>query len=479
MKSMKKNAVLTIFRTLLSLLIPLITFPYITRILSVEEIGGFNFSTSIISYLVLIAGLGINTYAIREGAKIRENKARIDQFASEMYTINIFSTLFAYVVLIFLLITINKFNYYKSIILILSLTVFLNCFSRQWIFNVYEDFEVITYLQMAFQILSVILTLVCIRHSGDVNKYALIYVLSTSGPYLIYGFISKKYVKINFKNVSLSDLKKHIKPIMIIFGMAIATTVYINSDITILGFLANDYTVGIYSTAVKIYNIVKQVLVAVITVTIPRLTAYAGTEKFKSLFTKVFDALIVMTIPAMVGLYMLSKNVVLIIAGNHYLQAVSSLRILCFAIVCALIANLFGTCVLLPYGKELIFLIATVISALVNIILNFILIPFFGENAAAFTTALSQFIVLVIHYYYSKKYIDISKSIKCIILCIIGSGLIITACLVVKSFHLALYIETIVVIFISVLLYGISQIILGNDIVIDLIKSTLSKIKNK
>ena len=112
MKSMKKNAVLTIFRTLLSLLIPLITFPYITRILSVEEIGGFNFSTSIISYLVLIAGLGINTYAIREGAKIRENKARIDQFASEMYTINIFSTLFAYVVLIFLLITINntKFN---------------------------------------------------------------------------------------------------------------------------------------------------------------------------------------------------------------------------------------------------------------------------------------------------------------------------------------------------------------------------------
>ena len=259
--------------------------------------------------------------------------------------------------------------------------------------------------------------------------------------------------------------------------MAIASTIYINSDITIIGFLKNDYEVGIYSTAVKIYNIVKQVLVAVITVTIPRLTLYAGTEKYQRLFKKVFDSLVTITIPAVVGLFMLSKEAIQIVAGNQYIAATGELKILCIAIVCALFANLFGTCVLLPYDKEIIFLNATIASAVINIGLNFLLIPKWGGMAAAFTTALSQIIVLIIHHYYSKDFVDIRQSIRCIVNSCLGAGVIILICLIVDNFIHSLYLKVMISIFGSRVGYIIIEILLKNYVVKELIISIKNKIK--
>ena len=472
---MKKNAILTTIRTILSMIIPLITFPYITRILTVEEIGGFNFANSIISYFSLAAGLGINTYAIREGAKIRSNKFEISSFASEMYLINILSTFVAYIVLVIMLFTVTKFENYSTIILILSATLALNCFGRQWIFNVYEDFTTITLIQIVFQIISIGAIFLGVRRQGDINKYSVIYVLSASGPYLLYGVICKKYINIDFKNIKVKNLKRHIKPIAIIFGMAVATTIYINSDITILGFLKDDYTVGIYSTAVKIYNIVKQVLVAIITVTIPRLTMYAGTPQYKKLFNKVFSALTTITLPAVAGVFLLSEEIVQIVAGEKYIAASTSLRILCFAIICALFANLFGTCVLLPYNKEIIFLNATIISAIINAVLNFVMIPVWGEKAAAFTTALSQGIVLVIHFYWSRQYIDIRESLKCVGQSLCGVMSVIVTCLIVRNVGFSLYFEIIIAVGVSVVLYCICEFCLKNEIVV----SGILMVKNK
>ena len=162
-------------------------------------------------------------------------------------------------------------------------------------------------------------------------------------------------------------------------------------------------------TTTPIYNIIKQVMVAVITVTIPRLTLYAGTEKFKPLFSKVFNVLIVLVIPAIVGLAFVSNNIIEIIAGSEFLAAATSLKWLGGALIFALLACLFGTSVLLPYKKETIFFISTAISAVINIVLNIILIPIFKQNAAAFTTLLSQAVAMLICYYYSKKYISLKS----------------------------------------------------------------------
>lgn len=459
-KSMKKNAILTMIKTIISLIVPLITFPYISRILQVDAIGKYNFSSSIVSYFILISELGISTYAIREGAKLRENTIKFNTFASEIFIINVISTITSYILLGISIIIFTKLKNYSVLILILSIQIVFRLWGKSWIYNIYEEFEFITMVQIGFQVISIILLFFMVRSPSDVYKYAIISVISSAGANIFYGIHSNKYMKL--EKIKIASLKRHIKPIIIIFGTAVATTIYVNSDMTILGWLVDDKAVGLYSTAVKIYNIIKQVMVAVITVTIPRLTLYAGTEKFKPLFSKVFNVLIVLVIPAIVGLAFVSNNIIEIIAGSEFLAAATSLKWLGGALIFALLACLFGTSVLLPYKKETIFFISTAISAVINIVLNIILIPIFKQNAAAFTTLLSQAVAMLICYYYSKKYISLKESRKTIAKVLIGSIAITVVCILVRMCSFNLYMETIITVIISIIIYAIIQILLKN-----------------
>ena len=117
------NALLNAIKTIFSIIFPLITFPYISRVLGVENIGIYNFSSSVVSYFTLLAGLGISTYAIREGARYRNDRIKISDFCSEVFSINVISTLVSYVILLFCLFFLNKLHDYISIIVILSISI--------------------------------------------------------------------------------------------------------------------------------------------------------------------------------------------------------------------------------------------------------------------------------------------------------------------------------------------------------------------
>lgn len=472
-KSIKRNAILTTVKTMLSLLAPIITFPYISRVLSVESLGKYNFSSSVVSYFLLLAGLGISTYAVREGAKIREDREEISRFLSEIWVINIVSTIVAYILLILCIAFINKLVSYRIIILIVSLNILFNLYGKQWVYTIFEDFGYITLVQSAFQIITICLTFLVIKRPEDIYKYAILNVISSSGAYILYGIHTKKYVDLHLEKVRIYQLKRHIKPILIIFSTAVASNIYMNSDIVILGAMKDDHCVGLYSAAVKIYNIVKQIILAIISVSVPRLTLYAGNEKFNVLFTKVLNMLLLLTLPAMTGLFLLSNNIVYIFSGNHFAEAATALQLLCIAAVFALLANLFGMSVLLPYNKEHIFLKATVISAVVNIVLNILLIPFFDQNAAAFTTALSQGIVLYIHYKHSKEYVSLKESVRCLICTVVGCVGIVAVCLLIQNLKLKIITETALCVSISILIYGLIQIITKNDFFMENLKSVL------
>lgn len=476
-KSMKMNAVMMTFKTLLSLIVPMITFPYVSRILQVDALGQYNFSTSIINYFILFAGLGINTYAIREGAKVREDRKKISNFANEMFAINCISTVVAYVFLFCAIFCIPKLQKYEILLFILSVQLLFNVYGRAWIYNIFEDFGFITIVQVFFQIISLVSLFLFVKGPGDIEKYAIINVFSATGANIFYGVHAKEYI--DFGKVKLSSLKKHIKPILVIFSTSIATTIYVNLDMTMLGVMIDDRCVGLYSTSVKIYTIIKQVMVAVITVTVPRLTLFAGKKEFKDLFAKVFNMIFLMAMPAMVGLFVLSEEVIIAIAGNQYIAASVSLKWLSVALVCALLANLFGTSVLLPYNKEIIFLRATVISAVVNMILNFLLIPVFQQNGAAFTSAISQAVALLICYYHSRQYVSLKMVIRSSICTVMGCLVILVTCLFIKQWGLGLILEISICVISSVFLYAVTQITLKNETFTQAINSVFSWIKYK
>lgn len=474
-KSIKLNAILSSIKMVLSTLISLVTFPYISRVLQVEAVGQHNFAVSVISYFVMLVELGVATYAVREGARLREDRIRLSRFVSEIFTLQTIAAAISMTALACAILFVPKLQEYWLLLLILGLQIPLTAFGRAWLYNIEEEFGLATLTQFAFQLVSVVLMFVFVRSPEDLYKYTITYLLSNAGCNVIYGLHSRKYVDI--KPVPLTSLKKHIKPIMVIFSTNIAMAIYVNSDVTILGWMVNDEAVGLYSISVKVYTIVKQVVSAIITVAIPRLTLHVDTDRYKPFFSKVLNALILILLPAVTGLFFLSGNVVEIISGPEYLDATMSMRILSLALAASMFACLYALGCLIPHRQEKLFLIATIVSSVVNILLNFLLIPRFHQNATAFTTLLAELIVWGICYFYSREHTSAQGSKRNVLTTLASCGAIAAVCLVVQKSQLNLYVETAIAITFSVMFYGLIQLALKNTVFLQLAGSVFHKLK--
>ena len=170
-KSLKMNAILNTVKTVLGILFPLITFPYVFRVLQVNGIGVYTFSNSIVSYFLLFAGLGVATYAIREGTQYREDKEQISEFVSEVYSINIWSTICSYVCLAITVLVVNKLHDYSLAIAILALEIFFTTLGASWVCNIFEDFFYIAIQSILIHSISLVLTFILVKDTSDLYIY--------------------------------------------------------------------------------------------------------------------------------------------------------------------------------------------------------------------------------------------------------------------------------------------------------------------
>lgn len=430
--SVKKNAFLNVIKQICSILFPLITYPYISRILGSSSYGIYSFADSIVSYAVLVADLGVTTYAIREGAKIRDNQNAINDFASEVFSINVVSTLIAYALLVIATLASARIMADKNVVFIRSLIILLTTVGMDWINNIYEDFKYITIRYIAFQTISLVLMFIFVRSSKSLYAYTLITVIAVGGGNLLNIIYIRKYVNVKLK---FSRLKQHIKPILILFANNVAVTIYANSDITMLGFYSSNNAVGVYSLASKIYSLAKLMINAVVMVMVPRLSYVVNQkEKYEKYVFSTAKYLIYICLPIVCGSAILSKQILYIVGGNEYLTGSMSLSILSFAIIGAVGGSFFSNCVLLEHKKEKFILISTSISAVLNVGINIFIIPKFGINGAAITTLIAECVDCVLEAIYSREFISISKLIsKDYIYCFIGSISVLVICFLIKS----------------------------------------------
>ena len=173
MNSIKKNATLNVIKQICTILFPLITFPYATRILQTENYGMYTFSSSVVSYFTLIAGLGVTNYAVREGARIRNNKTSIISFVDEVFSVNIISTAISYIALILLILFWRKLDSYIAIILILSSSIAFTTLGTDWINIIYEDYEYITKRYIICHVLAIIFLFLTVKDTDDTIFYAI------------------------------------------------------------------------------------------------------------------------------------------------------------------------------------------------------------------------------------------------------------------------------------------------------------------
>lgn len=478
-KSIGLNVVLNVIKQCCAILFPIITFPYVSRVLSTENYGKYNFGNSIIVYVTLFATLGITNYAIREGARIRKDKQAFQKLAEQIFTINCLTTIVSYVIFIVLLIFVPKLHAYWLLLSIQSITVLLTTIGADWVNSIYEDFFYITIRYLIVQIVSIILMFILVKKPEDYIIYAGIHVFANVGANVANFIHIRRYTHLRLTRHM--NIKQHIKPMLMLFCNSLSVQLYINSDVTLLGIMQNDVAVGIYSAAVKIYNIVKQLLNAVIVVIIPRISALLGENKIKEynkLLGTVFHGILSVIMPLITGIFMLSYEIIALIGGEEYAVGYWSLRVLSLALCGAVFANFFTNAILVPNKKEKNFMIATLIAASVNIGLNFIFIPLFSYVGAAITTVIAEFIVLGFGHHYAKGFYNFKFSVRDILSCIIGCIGIVIVCAVAKLLFSNSFIILCVSALISVVVYGMILIVMKNsltNIIIQVLKKKLKK----
>ena len=476
-KSIKVNALLNIIQTLMSILFPIITFPYASRVLGVEAVGKYNFSSSIVSYFVLLASLGIGTYAVREGARVRDKQREISSFIRDVFSINIYSTLFAYILMIIIVYNIDLLHPYWKLIAILALQIVFSTLGRNWIYTIYEDYFFITIRSILFQLVNMVLLFIMVHGPADVERYAFVSVFGLIGNNIANMICSRKYCTFSF---TLRPAKKHILPILLIFSTTVSIVIYGSSDTTMLGIFGTDYNVGIYSVSVKIYSIIKQLVAAVLTVSIPRFSYYLGNgkkEEYNQLFDKVINLLLFILLPISIGLCMVSKQCIYLISGLDYLDAASPLSILSIAMIFNLLAYMLGYCVLIPNRKEKQFFIATLVSAIVNIGLNYIFIPQYMQNAAATTTLIAEAVAAIMCFGYSYQYIRSIKLGKNVFCSFVGTILIVIICLFINNEIEDYLLSLALCVIVSIFAYLLLQVILKNPLFHNIISIVKEKIR--
>lgn len=462
-KSLGLNAGMSALKSLMNVIFPLITFPYASNVLQVENLGKVNFANSVCGYFLLFAGLGISSYAVREGSRYVNDREKLSEFSSEMFSINLIFTVISYLGLVVAILCSAKLQNYTDLLLIMSLQIFFTTIGTEWVFTIFEEYTYITIRGMVFQVLSLAALFLLVKSKEDYCIYAGITVFAAVGANVLNFFLARKYCTIRF--TWKIDWKTHFKPILIIFASTLATTLYVSSDTTILGILGSDYNVGIYAVAGKIYGIVKNLLSAVLVVSIPRLSYYAGIgakKEFNELFNQIFNALIVVVTPAVVGLFLLSREVTLLISGESYLDAVRPLQILCLALLVCMFGWMYNSCALLPCRKEKELFFVTLVSGLLNVGLNILLIPMFLENAAAFTTFIAELCSLLMCHAYAKGLVKITPNGKIMGSVVVGCVGIVLVCLLVKALSLPLLLSIFAAVGGSVLVYAAVLLALKN-----------------
>lgn len=399
-KSLKLNFIMNAILTMSSFIFPLITFPYVSRILLPVGTGKVSFATSLISYFSMFAQLGIPTSGIRACAMVRDDKDKLTRTAHELLMINLIMSAISYVVLALALIFVPRLQEERTLYIIVSLTIVFTSIGMEWLYKALEQYTYITVRSIIFKFVALIAMFLLVHQQSDYVIYGGITILAGSASN-IFNFINvHKYIGI--KPIGGYDLKRHLKTVAVFFAMACATTIYTHLDTVMLGFMTTDADVGYYNAAVRIKTIMVSIVTSLGTVLLPRASYYVQhglIDDFRKITSKAINFVILLASPLMLYFMLFAREGVLFLSGSAYEGSVIPMQIIMPTLLLIGITNILGIQILVPMGKEKIVLYSEIAGAVVDVIINAILIPRYASAGAALGTLVAEFVVLIVQYY--------------------------------------------------------------------------------
>lgn len=409
-QSVKVNYILNLINTGTQMLFPLITFPYVCRVIEADGVGQVNFFQSIISYISLFTCLGIPMYAIREIARDRNDVVKMNRTATEILLLHSMLTFVGYIIVAILCLTVPQVQVNIPLFLILSLTIFFTAIGCEWFYQGIEDFKYITIRGLIIKTISVILLFIFVRSKADLLYYGFYTVLGVLGGNIFNFFRLRKYI---FReNIIFSNLhvKRHIKPVLKIFSLSVVTSIYIQLNTVLLGFLKNALVVGYFTAAIKVLQMLIQMSTCLGSVIMPRashLIADNQESEFNNLMQKSYDFTLAIAMPITVGLIFCAPSLITTLCGVKFNNSILPSQIIAPIILMVAISNVFGMQVLFPKGKINIVILCCGIGAVTDLIFNLCLIPFFSYVGTSVAYLGAEVATTVSMYFIGRKYIPI------------------------------------------------------------------------
>jgi len=477
-KSVKYNAVMNAILAISKIIFPLISFPYVSRVLSPSGIGKISFVNSVISYFLMLEQFGIPAYGVKMCARVRDDKKALSETAQEIFVFNLITMSISYVFMAIVVNCTEQFREEKILFIVIGSKILFDVLGMEWLYIALEQYTYITIRSIICKFISIIALLLMVHQPEDYVVYAGISILATAASDMYNFFQVRKYV--TFSLVRKYNFRTYIKPLFMLFSMTAASTVYTNFDNIMLGFMKTDIDVGYYTTAVKLKSLLVTVITSVSAVLLPRASYYLSQEKEQAFFTlirKAIRAIFLVASPMVVFGILFARESIYFIAGGSYDGAVFPMRIIMPTLLIIGLTNIMGMQMIIPLGKEKIMLIAQVGGAVFDFILNLLLIPKLGAGGAAIGTLVAEFVVWLVEYCAIRKIVkDLYKSVNYItIFCALFAGVF--CAIPIKFLNWSLYGKLFAEGIVFSFVYGMILLKREKVFIVKNVKSVISKLK--
>lgn len=411
MHSLKKNIVLNGINTLTSIIFPIITFPYAARVLLPEGIGSINFLNSIIGYIILFTSLGIPLYGVKEIAKYKDDKEKRDKITLEIIILSIILCGLGYVIVWVLAHFIPEIHAQMSLFYVLSISILFSAIGVNWFYQAIEDFKFITIRAIIIRTLAAAALFIFVHNPSDLLIYGYIVVGSTVGNNLLNFIHLRKHVSLDFHVFKDLRIAQHIKPTFQIFILNVIISLYISLNSIMLGFISDENSVGYFIAGTRISYIGVTLISSIGTVLLPRcshLIKEGKFEEFKITILKSLKLTQLLSYPMTIGLMVLVYPITIIFCGNDYYNAIPVAFVNAPVIIFISFTNIMGIQILYPMDKIKLVIYSVSGGALINLLLNFCLIPHYQALGTAIATTVAEFAVLILQIILGRNYYPFS-----------------------------------------------------------------------
>lgn len=474
----KRNFIYSVALTGTNYIFPLIIYPYISRVLGVENIGLVNFIDSIINYMVLLSMMGISVIGIREIAAAKTDRNRLNSVFSSLFTLNAIATLVAVAVVVILTLTVTQLRENSHLMWIGVFKLIGNLFLVEWLYNGLENFKFITIRSILVKSAYAVSIFLLVRAQSDIAIYYMLTCLMTVLNATINFTYARHFVTLSLFHANLASVWK---PFITAGFYMILTSLYTTLNTTFLGFATNDKEVGYYYTATRLYYIFSGIYTAFTNVMLPRMSSLiseGNKEEFSQKVKLSYEILLTFALPIIIGTFIFAPAIIQLLSGDGYAGAIIPLRITIPLILIIGCEQIMVIQILIPMKQDKTILINSSVGATISIVLNFLIVKHLGAIGSSITWFCSELAIMILSFIAVRHIIPIIKDYRFFLFSILKFVLLIPILIFIARLPLN-YILSLAIGIAITICYTIIIIFKGfpaGHPLSDIFKSTISKL---